>query len=370
MSTHKLIPRAIILLFSFFITLPVLACTGTKIEAQDGTVLFGRTLEFGAPMQSSIILIPRDFQLIANSAFEGKNLTWKSKYAVLGMNAESLPAIVEGVNEKGLRVGLFYFPGYSGYQKVTEDEAQNSLSSYDVGTWILTNFSTIDEAKEAIQKIKVSDAPYKPWGFVLPIHYVISDTNGNSLILEYVNGTLKMYDDTVGVLTNAPEFDWHRTNLNTYANLSPIEIVNSAIPKLNMKSVGLGSGMFGLPGDFTSPSRFVRMAIFTATSLPAADNKEALNTIFHLLNLFDVPKGSSIEEYKGTKYFDHTQWTSVIDLKKQLLYFTTYTSRDIKVIDMSKFDLNAKDIKVIDMGSNTSIEDVSAASKPFTPTQQ
>lgn len=370
MKKHKLIYNSIIILLTCFLAQPTIACTGTKIEAQDGTVLFGRTLEFGAPMQSSIILIPRDYQLTANAALEGKNLTWKSKYAVLGMNAESLPSIVEGVNEKGLRVGLFYFPGYSGYQKVTEEDALNSISSYDVGTWILTNFSTIDEAKEAIQKIKVSDAPYKPWGFVLPLHYVVSDSSGNSLILEYVDGTLKMYDDSFGVLTNAPEFGWHKTNLNVYANLTPVETKTSSIPKLNLKSFGLGSGMFGLPGDFTSPSRFVRMSIFTATTLPVADGKQALNTIFHLLNLFDIPKGSSIEEYKGTKFFENTQWTCVIDLKKQLLYFNTFNGRDIKMVDMSKFDLNAKDIKAIDIEADTNVQDISANSKLFKPAQQ
>ncbi|MBL7480610.1 linear amide C-N hydrolase [Legionella bononiensis] len=367
MIKQKLLYGTLGLMLGYCTVQPALACTGTKVEAQDGTVLFGRTLEFGAEMHSNVILIPRNYQLVANASTEQNNLTWKSKYAVLGMNAESLPSIVEGVNEKGLRVGLFYFPGYAGFQTVAPNEVQNSLSSYDVGTWILTNFSSIDEVKAAIQTVKVSNAPFKNWGFVLPLHYIVSDTAGNSLIMEYVGGTLKMYDDTTGVFTNAPEYNWQKTNLNTYANLTPTEVVASEVPKLNLKSFGLGSGMLGLPGDFTSPSRYVRMSLFTATMLPVPDSQLAVSGIFHLLNLFDVPKGSSVEQYKGSNFYDYTQWTSVIDVKKRLLYFTTYNSRNIKMVDMSEFDLDAKDIKVIDVSGDTTIDDVSENNKLFTP---
>lgn len=365
MNTFKLKYGAISVLLFSLAAQPTLACTGTKVEAQDGTVLFGRTLEFGAETQSNVILIPRNYQLTANASSLSNNLSWKTKYAVLGLNAQSLPVIVEGVNEKGLRVGDFYFPGFAGYQKVTPEEAQNSISSYDVGAWLLTNFATIDEVKAALPTIKVSDAQFKAWGYTLPLHYTVSEPNGNSLIIEYEDGKLNFYDDTVGVLTNSPDFKWQKINLNNYVNLTAAEAETGAIPQLNLKELGLGSGMLGLPGDSTPPSRFVRMSFYTATMLPIADSKQAVNEIFHLLNNFDIPMGSSIEKQNGTPFYDHTQWTSAIDLKKHILYFNTYNNRDIKMVDMAKFDLDAKEIKIIDLSGSTHIEDLSTTSKTF-----
>lgn len=368
MNTSRL-KYAMISLLLMLTSMTAIACTGTKIQAQDGSVLFGRTFEFGADTHSNIILIPRNFLLTANAGSLSKNLSWKTKYAVLGMNAESLPVIVEGVNEKGLRVGDFYFPGFAGYQKLNEEEAGNALSSYDLGTWILTSFATIDEVKNALPAMNVSDAQFKPWGFTLPLHYIVSEPNGKSLIIEYLDGKLNLYDDNMGVLTNSPDFKWQQLNLNNYVNLSASEALESPIPQLKLKEFGLGSGMLGLPGDSTPPSRFVRMVFYTATMLPIADAEQAVNKLFHLLNNFDIPMGSSIEKRGDTAFYDHSQWMTATDLKKQILYFKTYDNQNIKKVDMSQFDLNANAVQVIDLSGSTHFEDVSKTSKPFVSSQ-
>ncbi|KTD63343.1 linear amide C-N hydrolase [Legionella spiritensis] len=355
-----------LLFFSIASVPAVQACTGSKIQARDGSVVFARTMEFGAEIDSDVVVIPRHYELKATSPYEGKNLVWKSKYAAMGMNAKSLPLIIEGVNEKGLRVGTFYFPGFAGYQQVTPEQAANSVSSVDVGVWLLSNFASIAEAKAGLQSIKVSNAIFKPWGFSLPLHYVISEPDGKSLIVEYMDGKMNLYDDELGVLTNAPEFAWHLTNLRNYVNLKPEDVSENSIPNLPLKDLGLGSGMLGLPGDFTSPSRFVRAALFTATMPPSENGHEAVLELFHLLNNFDVPKGVVVEKMKGETYYDHTQWTSAIDLKKKQLFVHTYEDRNLKMIDLSKFDLNAKTIKVIKLKSATAISDVSSSVVDFT----
>jgi hypothetical protein len=40
-----------------------------------------------------------------------------------------------------------------------------------------------------------------------------------SIAVEPVDGTLKVTDAPLGVMTNAPTYDWHMTNLDNYINL-------------------------------------------------------------------------------------------------------------------------------------------------------
>ena len=91
------------------------ACTGTTLKAIDGSVVYGRTLEFGFDIKSNVLVIPRGYKFKGNSKYPNVGLEWKSKYAVVGANGEGAPIIVDGVNEKGLAVGSFYFPGFAKY---------------------------------------------------------------------------------------------------------------------------------------------------------------------------------------------------------------------------------------------------------------
>ena len=35
---------------------------------------------------------------------------------------------------------------------------------------------------------------------------------------------MKIFDAPLGVITNAPSYDWHETNLRNYINLSPVAL--------------------------------------------------------------------------------------------------------------------------------------------------
>jgi len=337
------------------------ACTGTKLKAKDNSVVYGRTLEFGFDIHSNVIVIPRNYAFKGTSPFEGQGMQWKSKYAIVGANAEDQKMIVDGLNEKGLSVGSFYFPGYAKYQEVNQKQAGNSINSVELGVWILSNFSTIDEVKQGLQKIKVSNAKFKPWDTVVPLHYIATDLSGKSLVIEYVDGKLNTYDNKIGAFTNSPTFDWHMTNLRNYINLSPLNVTEIKVDRNTVGQFGQGSGMHGLPGDFTPPSRFVRSAVFTASSLPVDNAEQAVTRAFHILNNFDIPKGAIREVQDGKLTTDITLWTSVDDLSNKRFYFHTYNDRALKMVDLMKFDLNAKTIKVIPMAGKNQIADLSTS---------
>ena len=81
-----------------------------------------------------------------------------------------------------------------------------------------------------------------------------------SIAAERVDGTLKVHDAPLGIMTNAPTYDWHMTNLQNYINLSVKDVESAKLGLVTLPAFGSGSGLHGIPGDFTPPSRFVRAA--------------------------------------------------------------------------------------------------------------
>jgi choloylglycine hydrolase len=325
-------------------------CTGIRIKAENNSVVYGRTLEFGRNIESKVLFVPRNYEFAGtapNGSSEG--LSWKSKFAVIGANALNEIDFVDGVNEAGLAGGLFYFPEYARYQEIEKDLISKSIAPWELLTWILTNFSSIDQIKIELPKIKVTNTVFKSWGIVLPIHAIIHDSSGHSLVIEYIEGNLKMQDNPIGVFTNSPNFDWHITNLRNYVNLSPFNISEVELNNIELMPLSQGSGMFGMPGDFTSSSRFIRAFFYSQSAVDIKDENDALKSLFHILNLFDIPYGSVRQKENVKIEYEYTQWTSGIDLKNKYYYFHSYDNRNLRKIDLMKMDLDQKNHNLVNM---------------------
>ncbi len=186
-------------------------------------------------------------------------------------------------------------------------------------------------------------------------------------MIEYVAGRMHVYDNPLGVITNSPAFDWHLTNLRNYIHLSP----NNAPPEMmsgeKFSGFGQGTGMWGLPGDFTPPSRFVRAVAFTQAAPPTDTAEQCLWQAFHLLNQFDLPLGAIRGVDNGKTVNDYTNWTTAADLIHRHYYFHTYLDRRVKMIDFNKVDLDAKDLKIISMKEPETAQDVSETAKKWSP---
>ena len=121
----------------------------------------------------------------------------------------------------------------------------------------------------------------------------------------------------------------------------------------------MGSGMHGLPGDFTPASRFIRAAFFSSLATPAKTSNDAIYDIFHILNHFDIPVGSVREKVGEIVFQDKTQITIARDPETLRYYFKTYDDQRIKFIDLTQFDLNSRFIKTLPLRPYKSSEDVS-----------
>jgi choloylglycine hydrolase len=240
-------------------TTPGFACSGISLMAKDGAAIRGRTLEFGFPMQSNVIVIPAGKEMSGTLPDGGKGLTYISRYAIVGASALGLPAILDGIHDQGLSVGLFYFPNYAKYTDVTPENAKHAIAPQEFGMWVLANFATVDEVKEGVKSIVVVPTPApglgSPQGIVAGAHFFIQDKSGKSIAIEPVDGTLKVHDAPLGIMTNAPTYDWHMTNLQNYINLSVKDVESAKLGPVTLPAIGSGTGLNGMPGDFTPPSR-------------------------------------------------------------------------------------------------------------------
>ncbi len=348
----------IILSISLFAVLPLEACTGITVKTKDNTVFSTRTMEFAALLNSNVIFIPRNHtnQVIFDDGKTGAK--WDQKYAILGINALNLNLIVEGFNEKGLSVGAFYLPGFAQYQKLNKENQSKALSATYFPTWVAGNFATVAEVKKALQDIVVVDKVAQGQPEVFPLHFRITDATGEQIVVEYVEGGMKIYDNPFGVITNSPQFDWHMINLRNYVNLSATNVPPMEIAGKKLDDLGQGEGMHGLPGDFSPPSRLIRSLAIQTSSLPVDTAEEGLNLSWHIINNTDIPIGVTRDiGPDGKPYLNHTQWTNVSDLKNLKIYFKTYQSQEVRFVDLNKL-LEAKELKTFPMDQKAEYREI------------
>ncbi len=356
----------VVLIFSFaLVSIEAHACTGILTMTKDGNYIYARTQEFDTDtMQFDMLFVPRNYQYVGSTPSGKPGMKWKTKYAHVGFNPVGHDLMAEGLNEKGLASGGFYFGGYAKYEDVTKNDYPRTISNLDLVSWILGTNASVSEIRKRLPKIYVSGVVLPEWGFVPPQHLFVADETGDAVIIEYVDGKLNIHDNEVNVITNSPDYTWHITNLRNYIGLKALNNPAVTIHGTELGQMGQGSGAIGLPGDFTPPSRFVRAAFFAKTAYQGKDIDEGIGIAFHILNQFDIPKGSIRDNEAGKVISDITQWTSAADLTNRRYFYHTYNDRSVRMVDLNEFDLDAPDLKIFkDVYKPGKITDVSGQFK-------
>lgn len=327
-------------------------CTGLALETKDGLHLFGRNMDIEYSFNQSIIFIPRNFKCVNKS--NKKELT--TKYAVLGMGTifDDYPTFADGMNEKGLGCAGLNFPVYVSYSK--EDiEGKTNIPVYNFLLWVLANFSSVEEVKEALKNANIVDIPISENIPNTTLHWMISDITGKSIVVEQTKEKLNVFDNNIGVLTNSPTFDWHVANLNQYVGLRYNQVPEFKLGDQFLTALGQGTGLVGLPGDFTPASRFIRVAFLRDAMIKNDKDSIDLIEFFHILNNVAMVRGSTrtVEEKS-----DLTQYTSCMCLEKGIYYYNTYENNQINAIDMNKENLDGNEIKTYKYNKTLSINHV------------
>ncbi len=329
------------------------ACTSFLLKGNDGGFVYGRTMEFGLPLKSELIVIPRNFAVpgVGVDSKPGTGLNWTTKYAVAGMNGLGMPVLVDGMNEKGLVGGLLNAPNTASYQAVSPADSAKSIASIQMLMYALTNFATVDEVKEGFKKIYVNRSIIPAYhNSSAPVRMTLHDAKGKSIVIEYIKGELVLTDNPTGVMTNDPAFREQLNNIGNYANLSSVERSPLVINGASFVPPSSGSGLHGLPGDYLSPSRFIR-ALFLTKSVPNTyTSAQQTNTAWHILGSFDIPPGAislpaSNAYGGGAGGVEITEWTVVADNKNMMYYVKMFESTNVQAFDFKKVDVNVKEIK-------------------------
>lgn len=306
-----------------------LACTAVDIQAKDGSMVAGRTMEWAYEMDWKILFYPKGspYQLTSPAESKTKPVDMISKYAIIGIGTGlENDAMLEGQNSVGLGISGNFLPGFTEYQNVTHKD-KHALSVLEFTRFVLSNYATVEEVKKDLPKYKVwapdlQNLPVKP-----TIHFLISDKTGANIVIEFINGEMKIFDKSIGVMTNSPTYDWHLTNVRNYVNLSNTGATSRQSSLGDVTSFGQGVGGIGLPGDYTPPSRFIKTTFLAYYSDKANNSAEAISEVDHILNAVDIPKGATAAVDKGTRYSDYTQWLAIKDLTNNQLYFGDYDHR-------------------------------------------
>lgn len=318
---------------------PADACTGIAFTAKDGSRVVARTVEWAAtPMDCGYAIVPRGQVQTSYTPTGANGLKFKARYGYAGIYTEYESFVVEGLNEKGLSAGLFFFPQYGSYPAY--DASANDLTLCDMQfvPWVLSQFSCIDEVKEGLKNVRLVTLDSK----IGAVHWRISEPGGRMVVLEFVDGEPHFYENPLGVLTNAPGFQWHLANLNNYVNLySGAAQSHDIASGVTLKQFGGGSGMLGLPGDFTPPSRFVRATFLQTTAPEQPTGFAAVTMAFHVLNNFDIPVGMQFQKGDAPSGMQSaTQVTSASDQQALRLYYRTGFDSTIRCIDLKAIDFS------------------------------
>lgn len=290
-------------------------CTSVRIVSSDGSPVYGRTLDYSVPFQSEIrVVVPGTrFQGTSYYGPDRRGKTWRSVYKYRGLNTTVLPElsgwVVDGINEKGLVASALYLPNYSRYEDPCLERVDETVGCWEVVDLLLGTCASIHEARKRLGSVVVAEQGFPvvvDW--IAPqIHFHVVDADGNDLVVEYIDGQCKMYDNPEGVLTNEPPFDQQRRNLERYAGLTPRFDTSSPLRQN-------GNGFLGLPGDYTSVSRFVRASVLRRFMTTPRDAAEGERLMWRIMGNFDIVPG--IERTRENR-INETQWTVVYDLRKK-----------------------------------------------------
>ena len=306
----------------------------TAITYQTADHYFGRNLDYEHPFPCMVTVTPR------NLAFRFRNGTVLERHhAMIGMSIveDDYPLYFDATNEYGLSIAGLNFPGNAAYFSYEYDKI--NITPYELTLWILGQFNSVEDALVELKTINLLNVPFRKDIPLSPLHWILSDQNKSVTLESTVNG-LRIYDNTIGVLTNNPPFDYQMHHLSEFMNLTTSPPDNRFSPRVSLTPYSRGIGAIGLPGDLSSASRFVRAAFTKLNSRSGDSEDESITQFFHILDSVLQTDGCV---QVGDSY-EKTLYSSCCNIDKGIYYYTTYENRQITGIEMHKFDLNAKEL--------------------------
>lgn len=317
-------------------------CTAISFKTRDH--YFGRNLDLEYSLNESIVVMPRRFPLLFRCM-----PAMHTHLAMIGTATviDGYPLYYDATNESGLSIAALNFPGNAHY--LPTDETKNNVAPFELIPFLLARCASAAQARVMLERINLAAIPFSDALPLSPLHFLISDQN-ESIVLEPMKDGLHIHNNPCGVLTNNPPFDAQMQHLTRFMMLSSREPENRLDPSLSLTPDSRGTGAVGLPGDLSSPSRFVRAVFMKAHAQCGSTQEESVTQFFHILDSVAHPRGSVIVEDKPEITVYSSCCTSL-----GVYHYTTYENRQITAVDMRKENLDGKALSVFPMSCSQQI---------------
>ena len=308
-------------------------CTAISFTTKDH--YFGRNLDLEYSYIETVTITPRNYPLLFR-----KKESLNTHYAMIGIAYvhNGYPLYYDATNEMGLSMAGLNFPRNADYKP--EISEKDNITPFELIPWILGQCSTVKDAKVLLDKINLLEEHYNNKLPLSPLHWMISDRE-SSITVESVKDGLKIYENPVGVLTNNPTFDMQLFHLNNYMNLSPQKPENRFSDKVKLTRYSNGMGALGMPGDWSSQSRFVKTAFTKLNSVCGTSEEESVSQFFHILGSVEHQRGCVD---MGNNLYEITLYSSCCNTDKGIYYYRTYENSQITAVDMFRENLDGEKV--------------------------
>ena len=302
----------------------------TAIHFQTKNHYFGRNLDLEYHYDEQVAVLPRRFPLVFRHA-----PAIKAHHAMIGMATLSggYPLFYDATNEHGVSMAALNFPENARYFPLTAEK--DNVTPFEFIPWVLGQCKSMTQVRALLGRISLLNEPFSPQLPLSPLHWMIC-WQAECLVVESTADGLRVYDNPVGVLTNNPPFPVQLWHLRRYMHLSPVQPENQFAPALALSPDSNGFGALGLPGDLSSPSRFVRAA-YTLHHAQCGDTEvESVSQFFHMLSSVAHTRGSVLVHGRP----EITVYASCCNTDTGVYYYTTYDNSTITGVDMRRENLD------------------------------
>ena len=251
----------------------------TAITYKTKNTYFGRNLDLESSYGECVTITPRNFP------FNFRHLPSANRhYAIIGMAhiADNYPLYYDAVNEKGLAIAGLRFTDSAPYAKNCA-----GIASFELVPFLLGSCETLDDVKKALSILNITDDHFSQKLQNEPLHWMVADKNG-SLVLEWSENELNIFDNPIGVLTNNPSFDRQRH--------TSFQI---------------------LPGGLSSTERYARARHVLEKSLSDPSEAASISQFFHILGSVWQTRGCNLTE-DGAEI---TIYSSCLNLNEGMYYY-------------------------------------------------
>lgn len=308
----------------------------TSISWKNGDHYFGRNLDLEVAFGQQVVITPRRYPF----AFRAGG-TLPEHYAMIGMATviDGYPLYAEAVNEKGLGIAGLNFPA-NAYYPAESDPEKNNITPFELPWWLLGQCATVQEVRTLMERTHVVGIPFSERIPLSPLHWHMADAK-ESIVVECMKDGMHIHSDPIGVLTNNPPFDFHLYNLSQYMNLSANLPENQFSDEVELHPFGRGFGAFGLPGDASPASRFVRAAFLKLNAECEPDEDSSVAQFMHILDAVAMTKGSVIAPCGK---WEHTLYSCCVNASKGIYYYKTYGNNQLTAVHLHHAELDGREL--------------------------